>query len=78
MLRELALLSRAAPAPAYAATSAAVSPVHSLTDLEAALERASAGERMVVLKFYQARCRASNPSYPYPYPYPFPYPYPSP
>ena len=58
MLRELALLSRAAPAPAYAATSAAVSPVHSLTDLEAALERASAGGRMVVLKFYQARCKA--------------------
>ena len=58
MLRELALLSRAAPAPAYAATSAAVSPVRSLADFEAALERASAGGRMVVLKFYQARCKA--------------------
>lgn len=58
MLRELALLSRAAPAPAYAATSAAVSPVHSLADFEAALERATAGGRMVVFKFYQARCKA--------------------
>ena len=57
-LRELALPSRAPAAPASAATSAAVPPGPSLADVEAALERASAGGRMVVLKFYQARCKA--------------------
>ena len=51
--RELALLSRAAPAPAYAATSAAVSPLQSLDDFEAALEHATGRGHMVVIKFYQ-------------------------
>jgi len=58
MLRELALLSRTQPNPAYSSTCSAVSAMLTLEDFEAALERARKNNRLVVIKFYQARCKA--------------------
>ena len=54
MLRELALLSRTQPNPAYSSTCSAVSAMLTLEDFEAALERARKNNRLVVIKFYQA------------------------
>ena len=60
MLKELARLSSAEPNPVYSSASAAVSPIVSLDDFEAALQRAGEADpdRLVVVKFYQVRCRA--------------------
>ena len=60
MLKELARLSSAQPNPVYSSASAAVSPIVSLDDFEAALQRAGEADpdRLVVIKFYQVRCRA--------------------
>ena len=58
MLAELARLSSAQPNPTYSSASAAVSPIVSLDDLEEALRKAGEADRLVVIKFYQVRCRA--------------------
>ena len=58
MLAELALLSSTQPNPAYSSTSSAVQSMLTLDDFEAALERARKHNRLVVIKFYQARCKA--------------------
>ena len=60
MLKELARLSSAEPNPVYSSASAAVSPIVSLDGFEAALQRAGEADpdRLVVIKFYQVRCRA--------------------
>jgi len=58
MLKELALLSRTQPNPAYSSTSSAVSSMLTLADFEEALESAGQSDKLVVIKFYQVRCRA--------------------
>ena len=58
LIDDLTAKSKATPTAATMSKSASVSMLRSVADFEAAIERAEASQRVIVIKFYSARCRS--------------------